>query len=164
MNLDQKVGVLFVCIGNICRSPLAQGIFEHKIQQKGLSKVLSCDSAGIASYHIGSLPHPLSQAVARKRSIELNHRARLIQKKDFERFQYILTMEDMVHAEVMRMQKRYEASVKIQLMRCYDPLANHLTEVPDPYYSDMEMYEEVFQILDRSCEAFLAHLIEQYSW
>jgi protein-tyrosine phosphatase len=152
------INVLFVCIGNICRSPLAEGIFEHKVRRNGWGSVLSCDSAGIAGYHIGSLPHHYSREVARRNGIELNHKARKIEKKDFERFQYILTMEDVVHSETLALQKRYQSQNQIEKMRSYDPHAGNVSEVPDPYYYEIDFYEEVYEILDRSTDALLAHL------
>jgi protein-tyrosine phosphatase len=154
-----RINVLFVCIGNICRSPLAEGIFEAKVRSKGLGACLSCDSAGISDYHIGSLPHPYSREVARRKGIMLNHRARKIEKKDFERFHYILTMEDMVHRETLALQKRYQSQNQIEKMRSYDPQAGNVSEVPDPYYYEIDFYEEVYQILDRSAEALLERLI-----
>ncbi len=141
-----------VCLGNICRSPLAEGIMKHKIAQKGLD--WQVDSAGTGNYHIGELPDHRSVAVARKYGIDItDQRARQFQKKDFEIFDYILVMDASNYQNVLKLGSSEKEQQKVRLIMDYQAGAE-LKEVPDPYW-DNEGFEKVFKMLDSACEGFI---------
>ena len=155
----KKIGVLFVCLGNICRSPLAEGIFQSKLEEEGLSDIFKVDSCGTAAYHVGSSPDPRSAANARQNGIELDHSARQFRASDFEQFDYILAMD----RSNLRNIKSLEAGTsgfQLSLMRDFDP-EDRGADVPDPYYGGERGFQEVFEILDRSTDNLLAHIKSQ---
>jgi len=151
--------VLFVCLGNICRSPLAEGVFRKKIKERGLEDVYEVDSCGTAAYHIGQQPDGRSVQNASQNGVKLEHQARQFSVDDFENFDYILAMDksnlrDIQSLEVDR--KGYE----LVLMRNYDVQGIN-QDVPDPYYGGENGFQEVFEILDRSTTALLNHIVKQ---
>lgn len=158
------VSVLFVCLGNICRSPLAEGIFVQMAADAGLSEILKIDSAGTGSWHEGELPDRRSIQIAENNGLKLTHRARQLRPKDYFDFHYILTMDETVHAHVTRAhQARPNAISIIERMRAYDPLAGAILEVPDPYSGSLADFEETYRILHRACGAFMQNIREKHS-
>ena len=149
--------ILMVCLGNICRSPLAEGILQHKVNKTGLNWVV--ESAGTESYHVGEPPHELSQKVARLNGIEIcEQRARRFTKEDFERYDKIYAMSADVLEEIKRMSRDKFNEEKIDLfLNELEPGANR--SVPDPWYGTEEGYHEVFKIIDEVCDV----IIERYS-
>lgn len=144
--------ILFVCLGNICRSPLAEAIFDAKVKSKGLEGTFSSDSAGTANYHIGSAPDPRSVEVAKKHGIPINHKGRQISMQDSKEFDYILAMDasnfrNIIHALGEKPEGLY-------LMRDFDP-ENKGADVPDPYYGGQNGFEDVYQMLDRSIDELI---------
>lgn len=157
------IQVLFVCLGNICRSPMAEGIFSKKIEEAGLSTLFKVDSAGTGSWHEGELPDHRTLNIAKDFGFPLNHRARQIRPKDFFDFHYILTMDEIVHSTVVRsFQARPNAQSIIERMRTFDPEAKDIVEVPDPYTGSYQDFIEVYHILNRSCEKLLLELINKH--
>lgn len=152
------IRIVFVCLGNICRSPLAEGVFQKHVQQLGLTAHFQLDSAGTASYHIGSLADKRSIQVARNHGINLTHRARAFVADDFTRFDYIVAMDKQNKADILRLQPK-EGGAKVVLMRDFDP-EQPGAEVPDPYYGELKDFEEVYQLLERSCTVFLSTLLQ----
>ena len=151
--------VLFVCLGNICRSPMAESIFNQLVAEAKLSNQLSCDSAGTAAYHIGDLPDKRMRKTAETHGIHLNHQARQISQEDFNNFDYILAMDNSNYLHIHQLKEKVAAnsSTKIQLMRHFD--TNTSTKnVPDPYYGSMQDFEEVYQILLEANQNFLSFL------
>jgi protein-tyrosine phosphatase len=155
--------ILFVCMGNICRSPLAEGLFLHLARERGLSDRFEVDSCGIGDWHVGHDPDPRSQAVANKNGITLQCRARQVETPDdFETFDLILAM-DRSNRRDLRELSPEEHHGKIHLMREWDPDAGtgdegEGPEVPDPYYGGPQGFEDMYAMLRRSCERLLDEL------
>jgi protein-tyrosine phosphatase len=155
------IKVLFVCLGNICRSPLAEGVFRQKTIKQGVNHLFYVDSAGTASYHVGTLPDKRSMEVAVKNGFELTHKARAFSETDFSSFHYIVAMDKNNLNNIKRLMPD-DTESKVLLMRHFDVMAKD-GEVPDPYYGDMKDFEHVYDILDRSCEVMLGHLMDELS-
>lgn len=158
------IKVLFVCLGNICRSPLAEAIFKAEVKKRGMEHLLQMDSAGTAGYHIGDAPDPRSYRNALQNGISIDHRGRQFQFNDFQDFDYILAMDqsNLRHITQMAKQQGIEHS-NIYLMRSFqvDPDSQ---EVPDPYYGGHQGFQEVFDILSDANRRFLAYLKGQHQW
>jgi protein-tyrosine phosphatase len=149
------VKILFVCMGNICRSPTAEGVFKHLLAQTHLQVFV--DSAGTHSYHVGEPPDKRSQAAAAERGIDISTlRSRLITQEDFEKFDYILAMDKHNHGWLKRIcpQKHLH---KLQLFLEFAPHLM-LENVPDPYYGDKADFEEVLDLVEEASQGLLAHL------
>jgi protein-tyrosine phosphatase len=148
-------------MGNICRSPLAEGIFLHLAAQSGQRDRFEVDSAGIGDWHVGHEPDPRSQAVANKHGITLVCRARQIESpEDFENFDLLLAMDRQNHRDLISLSPS-EHQGKIHLMREYDPEGGNKAEVPDPYYGGPRGFDDVYQMLYRSCEKLLEDLVKR---
>jgi protein-tyrosine phosphatase len=147
--------ILMVCLGNICRSPLAEGILKHKVEQEGLA--WQVDSAGTGSWHIGELPDPRSVAVARKYGIDItDQRARQFQATDLDQYDRILAMDSSNYREILSKAKTEAQREKVELILNFaQPGFNG--NVPDPYWDD-NGFEQVFQMLDEACEQLLINL------
>lgn len=153
-----KIKVLFVCLGNICRSPMAEGVFKKLVKEKGLESQIYCDSAGTSSYHIGNDPDERMCQTASGYSITLQHKARQLKIKDFEDFDYIIAMDSSNFSDILKLAGDNESyKSKIGLMRDYD-LEGHGQDVPDPYYGGIKGFDEVYHILRRSTELFLQEI------
>ena len=137
-----------VCLGNICRSPLAEGILKSKIN----SQNIFVDSAGTGAYHVGNLPDPRSIEVAAKYGIDItDQRARAFSKKDFKTFDYIYAMDASNYNNILKLAETDQDRAKVQLiLNEVNPTLN--AQVPDPYYGGENGFEHVFQLLDESCE------------
>jgi protein-tyrosine phosphatase len=149
--------LVFVCLGNICRSPTAEGIFIHKVKEAGLEDYFYIDSAGTAAYHVGEPANSKSQATANKHGIHLPRKARKFEYADFEDFDLILAMDSENLSNIRELDRKNRFSDKIKMMREFDPSPGN-GEVPDPYYGGLEGFENVFQVLNRSSEALLEEL------
>lgn len=153
---DNHFKICFVCLGNICRSPTAEGIFQHLINKRGLDNYFEVDSAGTSAYHIGESANSKSQRTANKHGITLHSKARQFKPSDLEYFDLILAMDKENLQNVLEMANGKHEE-KIGLMRDFDPKPED-GEVPDPYYGGPEGFENVFQIVKRSCEELLDQL------
>ncbi|HEX6334033.1 MAG TPA: low molecular weight protein-tyrosine-phosphatase [Flavisolibacter sp.] len=145
--------ILMVCLGNICRSPLAEGILQHKAQQAGLD--WSVESAGTNSYHIGEPPHHLSQKVARMNGIEIcDQRARRFVPGDFQRYDKIYAFADDVLEDIRGIAGRSFDASKVDLfMNELYPGENR--SVPDPWYGTEPGYHEVYELIEKVCDAII---------
>ncbi len=157
--MNRKLKVLFVCLGNICRSPLAEAVFKHKIKERGLDDRIDADSCGTSNYHIGDPPDSRTLANAKRNGIEIDHCGRQFSTDDFETFDYILAMDRSNYVNLIRQANTDKDRSKVQLMRDYDPYGEG--EVPDPYYGGERGFQEVFEILDRSMDKFIRHLEQE---
>jgi protein-tyrosine phosphatase len=156
--------LLFVCMGNICRSPLAEGLFLQLARERGLADRFEVDSCGIGDWHVGHAPDPRSQAVANKNGLTLVCRARQIDPPDdFETFDLILAMDRANHRDLRELAAE-EHHGKIRLMREWDPAVRNSgddePEVPDPYYGGPQGFEDMYAMLRRSCEKLLEELAQ----
>lgn len=157
----QKIRVLFVCLGNICRSPLAEAIFHHKIRARGLENVVEADSCGTSDYHIGQSPDPRTIASATRNGIAIDHCGRQLCADDFERFDLIMAMDSSNYRNILAVLNDQSHVRKVRLMREFDPAGNG--DVPDPYFGGEKGFEEVFQLLDRTMERFIDHIEKEFS-
>jgi protein-tyrosine phosphatase len=156
--------VLFVCLGNICRSPLAEGLFKKLTAENGLIDQITSDSAGTGSYHIGSLPDSRTRANASSHGLELVHRARQFKSGDLHQFDYILAMDSSNLEDINYLKEGVkDATARIYLMRHFDPLAKN-ADVPDPYLGGAAGFEEVYRILERSTLAFLEFIRKEHQF
>jgi protein-tyrosine phosphatase len=150
--------VLFVCLGNICRSPLGEGILQSKIDARSLS--WTTDSAGTGGYHIGEMPDERSIKVAKEHGIDIStQKARKFNYGDFEKFDHIIVMDSMNYQDVIRQAIDDTEKAKVTLMM------NHLTPnmnqaVPDPYW-DSDGFEKVYQMIDKACDAFIENELKK---
>ena len=156
-----KVSVLFVCLGNICRSPTAHGVFEHFVSVQGLSGVIMVDSAGTGDWHIGHAPDSRSAAVAKERGYTLDHlRARQVTSADFQQFDYVLAMDEQNLIDLKAMCPG-DYSGHLSLFLDFHP-EEKIREVPDPYYGGDQGFVDVFTMVEHASEGLLNHIIEKH--
>jgi protein-tyrosine phosphatase len=156
----KPIRVLFVCLGNICRSPMAEGLFLDLASKAELSDAFHIDSAGTSNYHEGELPDRRMRETARKHGIDLTSRARPLRKRDFREYDYIAAMDRSVLRAILAMKEDDpDCCANIFLMRDYDPEADS-QDVPDPYFGGPEGFEDVYHILLRSNTALLKKIME----
>ena len=156
---QQKYRILFVCLGNICRSPAAQAVMQRIVDEHGASGRFELDSAGIGNWHAGQLPDPRMRAHARRRGLELTHRARQVRESDFDRFDLIIGMDSGNLADLRELAPTPEALAKIKPMAAWiRTMATRYDHVPDPYYEGAEGFELVLDLLDDACSALYADL------
>lgn len=152
-----SISVLFVCLGNICRSPLAEGVFNHLVAEDGLTDRFVVDSAGTGAWHVGEPPDGRASVVAEQNGVVLQSHARQVTSSDLDRFDYVLAMDRSNLEELERMVDLSGADVTLQLLRDFDPEEDG-DEVPDPYYGGSSGFEHVYKIVHRSCRHLLDHI------
>lgn len=157
----KKVRILFVCLGNICRSPLAEAIFKHKIREKELDHRVEVHSCGTANYHVGDTPDPRTIKNALKNGVTIDHLGRQLCEQDLELYDFIIAMDKSNHTNILKLTNAKTHLHKIKLMRSYD-LNPSGEEVPDPYYGDEAGFQNVFDILSHSTESFIAYLQKEH--
>jgi len=149
--------LIFVCLGNICRSPTGEGVFQHLVKERNLDPYFQIDSAGTSAFHIGEPANSKSQWTANQHGVKLHSRASQLQRSDLEEYDLILAMDHENLKNIKKLDKNGSFDHKIKLMRDFDPTPED-GSVPDPYYGGMQGFENVFQIVKRSCEALLNEL------
>ena len=157
MNESLKYSILFVCLGNICRSPAAQAVMQRLVDERGLTDRFYIDSAGIGAWHIGDLPDKRMRVHARARGYELTHRARQVRATDFDDFDLIVGM-DATNVEDLRYKA---ATIEQQDKGDYIRQFPHYDHVPDPYYEGSEGFELVLDLLEDACDNLLDRIIKQ---
>ena len=153
---EPKTSVLFVCLGNICRSPLAEGVFRHLVRERGVATAYRIDSAGTGSWHVGEPPDRRSAEVARRRGVILEGAARQVSAQDFDRFDWIIAM-DRENLSNLRAMQRKGTRARLHLLRDFDPEPGD-GDVPDPYYGGPDGFENVYALVERSSQALLDHI------
>lgn len=150
---DEKIRILFVCLGNICRSPAAEGIFRSIIEERGIADRFIVDSAGLYGGHAGELPDPRMRAHAFQRGYNLTHHSRPVRSSDFSDFDLILSMDDSNYSRLRAFAPSPEDEEKV--IRTTDFCRHHpgATHVPDPYYEGAEGFEIVLDMLEDACQS-----------
>ena len=152
------IRICFVCLGNICRSPTAEGSMRMLLMDSALEKRIEVDSAGTEAYHAGEPADERSAATALERGIRLTSIGRQFTAADFERFDYVIAM-DRENMETLRARAPDpESTRKVTLLRSYDPDRGDETDVPDPYYGGPGGFDHVFDICESACAGLLAHI------
>jgi protein-tyrosine phosphatase len=150
--------ILFVCLGNICRSPMAEGVFRRVIEEAGVSHLFDIDSAGLGDWHVGQGPDERAQVAALSRGIDISDQcARQVERSDFQRFDLLLVMDRSNLAELRR-RAPAEAHGKIRLFLDFAPNAG-TKDVPDPFFGGAEGFEEVLDLIEEAAHGLLASLI-----
>lgn len=153
------INVLFVCTGNICRSPSGEGVFKSLVKAAGLGKELSIDSAGTTAYHVGERADVRMRKHAEKRDIQLTSRSRQFSRSDFFKFDYILAMDYSNYQDILRLDRGNEYIDKIYLMNDFS--AGYTgQDVPDPYYGGEDGFEHVLDMLEDSCQGLLDEIMK----
>jgi low molecular weight protein-tyrosine phosphatase len=158
---SKRCSVLFVCLGNICRSPLAEGVFLHHLEAAGLLDSVKVDSAGTGAWHVGERPDGRSIEVAQRHGIELPGRARRVTTEDFHDFDHIYAMDGSNLRDLELLEETSGGDARIELFRSSDPDAGPDADVPDPYYGRAGGFDRVFEMVDRTCRVIVAKLVEE---
>lgn len=160
MKNKEKISVLFICMGNICRSPTAEAVFRHYVENAGLAEHLHIDSAGTHDYHIGEPPDARTQRAAQQRGYDMSAlRGRQVEAADFDRFDYVLAMDHANLAILQRLAQQRGGNPQLFL-----EYAKHHKEreVPDPYYGGAEGFERVLDMVEDAAEGLLQHIRERH--
>ena len=156
----EMVNVLFVCLGNICRSPAAKGVLQRMIDERGLGDRFYLASAGTYGGHAGELPDRRMRVHAQRRGYNLTHRSRRVTGQDFEDFDVIVAMDSSNSYNLQEMAASVEEAGKIIMMGDYIRHYQHYDHIPDPYYEGAEGFELVLNLLEDACEALLEELVQ----
>lgn len=162
MSSETKVRILFVCMGNICRSPLAEGVFRSLVEERGLSSLIEIDSAGTGSWHAGQPPDRRMRQTAHRHGISLDdQRARAVRSSDLYDFDLLLMMDRDNLNHVRRLDRKGAMREKLRLFRDFDPDPGD-GQVPDPYYGGADGFEDVYCIVDRTARNLLDWVERRY--
>jgi protein-tyrosine phosphatase len=152
--------VLFVCLGNICRSPTAEAVMARLVADAGLNEQVEVDSAGTGAWHVGCAPDERATAAAAARGIELRGVARQVRPEDFERFDLLLAMDAENHRNLRALAPDERARAKVRMLREFDPAATAAVtlDVPDPYYGGEDGFDRVLDLVEDACTGLLDEL------
>jgi protein-tyrosine phosphatase len=152
------VRLLFVCLGNICRSPTAEGVMRALVREAGLEQQIQLDSAGTGGWHVGESPDARATDAARRRGIALEGAARKVRPRDFQEFDLILAMDASNLRDLRRLAPDERAREKVRLLREWDPAAGEDLDVPDPYYGGPDGFDRVLDLVHAACASLLEQL------
>lgn len=155
------IRVLFVCLGNICRSPLAEAVFRQQVAQRGWTERFEIDSAGTSGWHRGSPPDSRSTETAARRGIELTGASRKVVAADLRRFHYVIAMDEENLAALDELRSASGGTAQVRRLREFEPRAASL-DVPDPYYGGPRGFDEVHDIVERASAGLLAHIAAEH--
>jgi protein-tyrosine phosphatase len=158
MSSPAKVAVCFVCLGNICRSPTAEGIFKALVREARLDDRIEIASMGTGDWHTGEPADARARATARRRGVTLDGVARRFDRRDFARFDYILSMDTRVLDTLRTLAKSADERGRVRNFRSFDAASPPDAAVPDPYYGGADGFEEVYDICEAGCRGLLAHV------
>lgn len=161
MGLTDVKRILFVCLGNIVRSPLAEALFLQLAAGDRLGDRFEADSAGTGGWHAGEQPDARMRAVAARQGFQYAHRARKFERRDFSQFDLVIAMDQENQADLLALAGTPANRAKIRLLREFDPQGGPNAEVPDPYYGGQDGFELVYQVIERSCRELLQALKEK---
>lgn len=156
------IRICFVCLGNICRSPTAEGVMRNLVSQENLESAIEAESAGTAGYHAGELSDLRSREEASRRGVQLESRARQFKAADFRRFDYVLAMDAQNLSDLQQLTDNPGALAKLSLLRSYDATKPDSQDVPDPYYGDGNGFERVYDICEAACRGLLQHITKEH--
>ena len=157
-----KMKLLFICLGNICRSPAAEGIMRQMVEERALSNDIIVDSAGIGSWHVGEMPDPRMRKHAARRGYDLSPlRARQFRSDDFQKFDYIIVMDEENYHDVMERGGVYADARKVLRMKDYFIRYKGQQSVPDPYYGGAEGFEQALDLIEDGCEGLLVDVVKK---
>ena len=156
--MADKKRILFVCLGNIVRSPLAEHLFMHLAKEAGVAERYETDSAGTGAYHVGESPDSRMRSTAARRGLHYDGSARQFSSLDFDRFDLIIPMDMSNRNAILALAPDGEQREKIHLMREFDPQGGPQAAVPDPYYGGNRGFEEAYDLIERSCRGLLEKL------
>jgi len=154
-----KKRILFVCLGNIVRSPVAQALFDFYALNHDLAGVWASDSAGTGPWHIGESPDPRMLRIAARQGFQYTHQARQVTRLDLADYDLIVAMDHENYADLLAASRTQEQRAKIRMLREWDPVAGGRTSVPDPFYDGLDSFEEVYTVIDRSVQGLVAELV-----
>ena len=154
------INVLFVCLGNICRSPTAHGVFAQRVSERGLQSQIQVDSAGTGDWHVGEAPDKRATAAAAKRGFDLSSlRARQVSAKDFGQYHYVIAMDNNNLADLNAL-KPHHYNGELALFLSYG--SDNTVEVPDPYYGAGDGFEQVLDLVEQASDGLLAAIMQQH--
>ncbi|SCD20654.1 Low molecular weight phosphatase family [Proteiniphilum saccharofermentans] len=160
----KEIRLLFVCLGNICRSPAAEGIMATVVEKNGLQDLVEVDSAGTSGWHQGELPDERMRLHGERRGYNFDSRARKFKKSDFNDFDYILVMDRQNYANVKALATSQEQIDKIHMMTEFSRQYTHHDHIPDPYYGGASGFELVLDLLEDACEGLLQAIKRKYGF
>ncbi len=155
---DRPLRVVVVCLGNICRSPMAAAVFRSRIADAGLSDVVEVDSAGTAGWHVGGPADARAAATLERHGYDTTHTARQLGAHDLADHDLILVADDSNHTDVTDLARTPDEVAKIAMIRSFDPTADADATIPDPYYGDGDGFEQVLGMIERAADGFVAQV------
>ena len=158
----RKLSVCFVCLGNICRSPTAEGVFAKLVADANLRGVVRVDSAGLGAWHKGERADKRARTVAEKSGYELNSVARQLLDTDFDNFDLLIAMDKSNVTELQARAPNAAGKVKIKLLRDFDASSPKGAEVPDPYYGRPEDFRLMFNLVEAACKGLFEYVVDRY--
>ncbi|MGB0872515.1 MAG: low molecular weight protein-tyrosine-phosphatase [Solirubrobacterales bacterium] len=160
--MAEPTKLLFVCLGNICRSPTAEGVMRHIVDQEGLADRFEIDSAGTGSWHLGESPDPRSTAHAEARGITIGGKARQVSSADFDHYDLILAADAYNFRDLRSIAPTDELEAKVKMLREFDPMSTpDDLDVPDPYYGGPNGFDDVIDLVEAACRGLLDSVLSE---